>query len=529
MATDRYTVETDLMNSLAPNVAGLGNQQLPLNEVPRFDSIDMTALHAGIHGGYDQECRSRSVKAFNTYVYGNGAHEYPGGINALARQTERALTTATRSTIESSLAAAEEQGLSKRDAILKLEILNRYGFALDVPDSDVPPAVLAEISNTIRISKTSIHTLHEVQEKYRQLANEAQVQYRELKEVSIHYSWSGEKAQAVLRGQYLAAQAALVHAENLFDTSTDHSTVYNRPDETSLARTVGSQVLLISPGAKWYTGHSLGNGEYRQQSERFRTANGQTLELISYFDGDPTYAPLTPQIIASRQRRYTEEKLLTKEAGKDDGLHGPNVEIFALMDVQTGEPVASLRMIHARTLAEVRQLPSYKKCKDEDTFHASELAMFEESVAEHAGTVEIAALWKEKRYNVQAKIELYKYAIQRSIQRNELWFIGVVETELSSLLGTYGANVVRLIGDGTPIRGEGASEKVLITPAYIDPMKYFDGMMAEIDEAIATNDSKRRYSRGQLMWHFLAGLDRSLLPIATQLELEKREHGSVAA
>lgn len=273
-------------------------------------------------------------------------------------------------------------------------------------------------------------------------------------------------------------------------------------DHTSYENTVPS--LSVSD-----LGHAVLRADERlSASDEIMAANGGRLRFISYFDGDPLFKDLTHKIVARRQERYKEEGLLKSSAKREDDIRGHNVEIIALVNSDTGAPVASLRKIHAIHTGGVEGLPSYLKFADANAFSESGLNLLKDRAAGRA-IVEIGALWKDREYKNDTALALYRKALQESIAKNELWFMGIVTSAYMGLLRTFGPQVVRDIGSPIPVNEEGASEKVRIRPCIVDPATFYDDLMDQVGDLKAKGDYAARLSIEIILWHFLEGLDRN--------------------
>jgi hypothetical protein len=245
--------------------------------------------------------------------------------------------------------------------------------------------------------------------------------------------------------------------------------------------------------------------------------DGHRLKLVSYFHGDEAHAELTEKVIDGRKREFESHGLL-KSGAKRDEILGSNVEIIALVDPETNEPIASLRKVHAPD-NDKRQLPSYKKFAEAGTLSDDGLALFD-SLAEGKNVVEIAALWKDDSFGTDVKMALYKKALHDSIARNELWFLGVVTPEYVSLKRMYGDSLIHTVGDPTPVKEDDAVSTVRIRPVVVDPTTIYEGFIDEINAAKETGDDATRFLREQMLWHYLSGLNWKLLDPATRATIE---------
>lgn len=270
------------------------------------------------------------------------------------------------------------------------------------------------------------------------------------------------------------------------------------------------------------------------------TNTGERLLLMSFWDnGDPDYEDLTAQIVAGRLTEYQNHDLLGKDATPDD-IRGPHVEMMALVN-EEGRVVASLRKVHA-TGATLIMLPSYRKFVKEGAFDPEGLALLREHANPDREVVEIAALWKSSehaadgtiRYDAEAKVALYRAAMQDSLargegvdERSELWFMGIVQAEYAGLIKTYGRHVVHTLGRAISVQGENANEKVRLRPVMVDSGTFYADMATEIAEARAAGDDSRWASRGATLGMFLLGAPWHVISPATRAIL-KGALGSVS-
>jgi hypothetical protein len=231
------------------------------------------------------------------------------------------------------------------------------------------------------------------------------------------------------------------------------------------------------------------------------------LNLVSFFDGDPDYAELSDTIVQKRQQEYKRARLLQPSAKAGDDIRGDNVEIYALIDPESGEPVASLRKVHASELGAVDELPSYKKFQEAGTLDPSGDTLLRDRAADRP-VVEIAALWKDTAYDSEATLLLYRRALHDSIEKGEVWFMGVVSKLHRNLTRTFGDQVVRTIGAPTPVTGEDAQEQVRINPTIVDPLTFFDDLLFEVNKAKASGDQQAMYDKDALWWYFADELSK---------------------
>lgn len=257
------------------------------------------------------------------------------------------------------------------------------------------------------------------------------------------------------------------------------------------------------------------------------TSDGKRLRLVSFYDvGDPAYAALTAKVVEGRLREYQRHNLLKPEA-KPDEIRGPHVEILAIVDPETGEVVASMRKVHTTGRA-LSAMPSYKKFEEDGAWHHDGKALLLKRAADDRPVVEIGGLWKNEEYDTDIKVELYKAALQTSFERNELWFMGIVQAEYGGLLRNYGKSVVHTLGDPVSVKGEEAASEVRLRPVLVDPATFYDDMVDEIILARDERNIQKAATRAMILEDFLIGLDHSLLSARTQYRLRGVTYGVYA-
>lgn len=264
------------------------------------------------------------------------------------------------------------------------------------------------------------------------------------------------------------------------------------------------------------------NGVERVVSARepkVEIVDGRIMRLVTFFDGDPKYAALTEQIVAGRREQYVNHGLLKPEAPKEDGIRGDNVEVLAVVDPEVDGPAASLRVAHAGH--DYTKLPSFGKFVEADAFAGGDGAARIDEIAQGRPVAEIAALWKDPNYSPQAKVALYKEAIQRAIERDELLFLGIVTPEFRGLQRAYGEGLTQVIGEPIAVKGEDAVESVRIRPVIVDPRKAYDCLLDQLDQARASGDRITAYAKEVMFWYVLDGFDwRQHLPQSTVDRIE---------
>lgn len=237
-------------------------------------------------------------------------------------------------------------------------------------------------------------------------------------------------------------------------------------------------------------------------------AGGRNLYLFSYFDGHPGMDDLTEMADSVRDAEY--ERTLWRPGATAEPIRGDNIELLALFDPTAERLAASVRKWHLRDGEGLPSSPSYKKFQDASTFDDDQLQEFH-AAADGRPVVDIVGLSKDPGYSSDGKLALYRQAIQDSIERDEIWFLGVVEKEYSSLVRTYGDRVIQRIGEPTPVNDGAAKDSLRIVPVVVDPSRYFDNMIDEVVEAREKRDYGLMSNREFMLWYFLEGFDQSLL------------------
>jgi hypothetical protein len=237
----------------------------------------------------------------------------------------------------------------------------------------------------------------------------------------------------------------------------------------------------------------------------FIDARGRKLQAISYFDGDNTKAALTPQLIAGKQQQYTKHNIW-EDASTHDDTRGANVEMVALVDIETGLPAASLRKIHT-TGSELEALPSYVKFKSVNGFSPHGEALLSERARPDRPVVEIASLWKNPDYGTEVTAALYKEAFQASVTKGELWFAGTVAPEYMLLRRTYGPEAIHVLGGPIAVNDGKARDHVRLHAVLIDPETFFGEMAAAARQAWDKGDYKTYAARNMWMWYYRDGIE----------------------
>jgi len=258
------------------------------------------------------------------------------------------------------------------------------------------------------------------------------------------------------------------------------------------------------------------------------TGNGRRLILKTYFDTpDAGHASLTAKVVEGRLREYRRHNVLLPET-RADKLRGPHIEIVVVVDPATDEAVASLRKIHTTGVA-LEVLPSYHRFEEDGEWvergkHALRAR------AANRPVVEIACLWKSRGVETGVKIELCKAALQASVGRGELWFMGVLEAEYGHMLREYGPRVIHTLGNLLEMRDEEFASDVRARPVMLDPATFYDELIDEIVDARSapTPDLQTAAMRGVILQDYLIGLDESLLSDRTLRRLEGLNDGIYA-
>jgi hypothetical protein len=249
--------------------------------------------------------------------------------------------------------------------------------------------------------------------------------------------------------------------------------------------------------------------EYSPIVERsVRISDGRILRFVSYFD-TPQHEHITAGIDAGQRNEYVRNGVWKPDA-EGHPIRGGNVQILALLDPESNIPVAALRKVHAHTWSEVEGLPSFIKFQEEAALHPDGLALFRD-LAQGRPTVEIAGLWKSSGYASDAKVALYRLAIQESMDKGELWFLGVVAPEYKGLRDAYGDRVIRTIGHAITVNDGDATSKTRLRPVVVDPETLYADLLDDAESSAALGDTTTSLVRQQMLWEFLRGRDWSTL------------------
>lgn len=256
--------------------------------------------------------------------------------------------------------------------------------------------------------------------------------------------------------------------------------------------------------------------------ESYVQVDGETLQLVSYYDDDPRHEPLTLRIIEGLRDHFVEKKLL-KPSAEPDNVRGPNVQFMALVTPETGVPVASLRLIHAPD-GDVYKLPSFRKFAEANAFDPAALTEFRQ-IAAGRPVLEIARLWKDDAYSTRAKILLYRAALQQAYLDYSMWFMGIVPSEYRGITSIYGDQVVRIMGKPIPVAEEHAMQSIRLRPVFLNPRLFYFDLLDQAEDAFARGDEQTALIRMGAFWDFLRGLNLANLDAPTRKRLEERVHG----
>lgn len=218
---------------------------------------------------------------------------------------------------------------------------------------------------------------------------------------------------------------------------------------------------------------------------------GRKLLLVNYFD-EPKYERLTQSVAKARATRYFNDQLLETTEGAE-GQRGPNVQIFALLDPNTGRPAASLRLVHSD---DVESLPSVIKAREE---HAITPYGEEVLASELAGqkVAEVTDLFNGKTNGTYASFALYMAACHYSMKHRIRWAAGAVDHETGNLQELFGPYVVHTLSEPYDVHDPTAKSGVLLTLLHIKPetvvgdsLRWVDDAANEMRHAQAANDAQ---------------------------------------
>ncbi len=279
----------------------------------------------------------------------------------------------------------------------------------------------------------------------------------------------------------------------------------------------------------------LALAEPSAESQKYvEIAGGRRLQVMSFFD-TPDNREISDAVDHGQREAYIRHKIWRPDVS-GAFTHGKNVEIIAFLDPKTSKPVASMRKYHLDTdKGNFLDFPSAKKCQEVGAFNPGQPEGFL-SYAGNRPIVEIMSLWKAPGYGSDVTVALYREAFHQSLERNELWFMGVVPAEKKALLKAYGSRVIKTIGSPANVHDGAAAEGTTVQAVYADPANFFADMIRGISDdreaaarLSAEDDAHRQeYSalitraayREVLMWRFYRGLDPTSLqdPVLQQLK-----------
>lgn len=227
--------------------------------------------------------------------------------------------------------------------------------------------------------------------------------------------------------------------------------------------------------------------ERRPSVRDVETLGGQHLKYATFYDGERGFEEITEEVIARRIRRYVQSGIWDSD-NVTDPVRGDDIE-FSVMGETLEEPEASLRKWHTHGEWEkVKALFSIEKCREAGTLDDGAEAYIRELAEQHYEIVEITSLFSQGGRDVTDA--LFGQAIADSIQRDEVWFMGVVAPLYRDLRHNYGEKIIEKVGSGTPVDDKLASRRVRITPVVVQPRELPARMLNEIDEALAIGDEE---------------------------------------
>ena len=243
----------------------------------------------------------------------------------------------------------------------------------------------------------------------------------------------------------------------------------------------------------------------------FADGSQRMLQVVAYFDNDEVHRPMTERIIEGRRKAYI-GSWWTEEHPLDD-VRGPNVEFLALVDPKNGEPLMSLRMVHAPA-NQLERLLCFSKFAEASAFDPEALADFMGRIAarpnfgerpggpaipaEGRSVVEVCCLWKSPQLK-GGKALLEAEAIQRSFTRYDMWFIAMVPPEIRANERDYGKAIHRL-GTTITLDEPHTTGSLRVTPMALDPLTFYDEIIMDVPS------DAERYSRLFTRGIFLDGL-----------------------
>lgn len=204
---------------------------------------------------------------------------------------------------------------------------------------------------------------------------------------------------------------------------------------------------------------------------------GRKLLLVNYFD-DPRYDRLTSAVAKGRAARYFNDQLLTTEEGAE-GQRGPNVQIFALLNPETGKPAASLRLVHS---GDVESLPSVLKAREEHSVNPYGEKVITQQMAGQR-VAEVTDLFNGKTNGAHAAFVLYMAACHYSMEQGITWVAGTVDHETENIQELFGPYVVRVLSEPYDVHDPTAKEGVRLTLLHINPVTVVRDSLRWVDDA----------------------------------------------
>lgn len=257
-----------------------------------------------------------------------------------------------------------------------------------------------------------------------------------------------------------------------------------------------------------------------EDGERYVVVDGRTLRVEIYRDA-PWHKDMTRKVVAGRERRYKEEQIWPEDAEIKDDLVGWDMQVIALVDPKTNDPVASIRLKHGL----LRDMPSYIKAVEAGAISAEGQQILDER-GMNRRMAEPCALWRDKEYSQATTMVLYKLAAHESARRSEGWVIGAVRWEAAIVKRLFGNRVVRDLGRPFVVHDGNAVEDLELTPLFIDPCTFLGELL---DSAEAAKDPARSDDYRLLAWWFKLGLESEFIPPDIRKRFEELSNGSSAA
>lgn len=227
----------------------------------------------------------------------------------------------------------------------------------------------------------------------------------------------------------------------------------------------------------------------------------------------PKLAELARQIHA---RSYIGEGFINQGALADDG------EVKADIDKARGEyvhyylgyeetadgkhiPHSTIRKVNIPYHGTVADLPAYNLCKD--TLYKNELEWLLSIEDGQRRIKEISAFGHIPEVSAISGLELMRNVLQDSSGSGEIWFFSMVKEKYETLLGLFGPEAVRKIGESIALDDNRVGD-VHLVPAIVDTDCFYDQVL---QTALRTKDERQRNRYMKYLTYFTEGMSKDEL------------------